>query len=318
MVVCTRFPAIALSLFFLLSLAIVAQDNPDNDEAHINRKDNPTGRAEYERMKRADPATGRIPAGIRARELKFAASIPSRSAVISGNSDGKEGDALAASSIIWNERGPVNQGGRTRALAIDLDNEGVFLAGGVSGGMWRSVDTGQTWVRVTDIDQIHSVTCLTQDPRPGSRNVWYYGTGEFRANSANLSGDGIFKSQDGGKTWKPLASTVQNTPQSRDQMFDNVYRIVLDPSNLNQDELYAACYGGIVRSVDGGESWEVVLGSFDNRASYTDIDITSDGTLYATISSNGRQVEGVWRSEDGLNWTDITPQNFLRATTEYR
>ncbi len=308
MAVRTRFVFLMLAVLACSTAVALAQQN--TGDPLIDKRDNPTGRAEFERMKRADPATGQIPEGIRARELEFVARIPSREALSVRAHGEKGGPSLAASTIVWNERGPVNQGGRTRAIAADMDNEDVFLAGGISGGMWRSEDAGQTWVRVTEIDQLHSVTCLVQDPRPGARNVWYYGTGEFRANSANLSGDGIFKSVNGGKTWTQLESTSLNTPQSRDQMFDNVHRIVVDPSNLNQDEVYAACFGGIVRSTDGGESWDVVLGNFENTATYTDIDITSTGVLYATISSNGRNTEGIWRSEDGVNWVDITPQNF--------
>lgn len=295
------------------ALNVSAQDDKDqrsDADPMLEKIDNPLGRAEYERIRRADPATGKIPEGIRARELNFVARIPSREQFAAGHTDGKSARPAAGTGILWNERGPVNQGGRTRAIAVDLDDESVLLAGAVSGGMWRSEDTGTTWTRVTDIGTMQSVTCVVQDSRPGTRNVWYYGTGEYRANSANLSGDGIFKSVDGGKSWSRLESTVRNTPQSRDQMFDNVHRIVLDPTNLNQDVVYAACYGGIVRSVDGGESWDVVLGSLENRASYTDIDIAGDGVLYATLSSNGQNVEGIWRSEDGVNWTDITPQNF--------
>lgn len=280
------------------------------DATSRHEKDDPVARAEYERWKRADPATGKIPEGIREAELQFASTLPVRAAGATADRKGYQHAAAGISGIFWNERGPANQGGRTRAVAVDVGDERVFLAGGVSGGMWRSENAGTTWTRVTDVDQIHSVTCVMQDTRPGSRNVWYYGTGEYRGNSADLSGDGIFKSIDGGRTWLRLASTVSNTPQTTDQIFDYVNRIVVDASNLDQDEVYAACYGGIARSVDGGETWQTVLGGLENRAFYTDIDITSDGVLYATLSSTGREVEGIWRSEDGLNWTDITPAGF--------
>ncbi|MCB0713073.1 MAG: T9SS type A sorting domain-containing protein [Ignavibacteriae bacterium] len=274
----------------------------------IDLEDNPTGRAEFERMRRADPETGKIPEGIRGRELKFASTLPSRERLSEDQLKG--GMMLLSAPVNWVERGPNNQGGRTRALAVDMRNESVILAGGISGGMWRSEDNGTTWTRVTDIGEMQSVTCVVQDPRPGSQNIWYYGTGEQRANSANLPGDGIFKSTDGGLTWKRLSSTVTNTPQSRDQMFDYVHSIVVDPTNLNQDEIYAACFGGISRSTNGGETWEPVLGNLSNTANYADVAITKSGVLYATLSSNGRNVEGIWRSEDGLDWTDITPPGF--------
>lgn len=304
---CSCLPVLLGVLLLAAGMPAAAQGVPDPDRL-IDVPDNPTGRGEFERLKRADPATGRIPDDMRRRELEFAAGIPSREELARGN----EGKGARAAGVVqqWHERGPVNQGGRTRALAIDRTDESTLLAGGVSGGLWRSQDTGKTWTRVTAIDQIHSVTCISQDPRPGAAGVWYYGTGEWRANSANLPGDGIFKSTDGGRSWNRLASTVRNTPQSRDQVFDYVHRIEIDPSNLDRDELYAACYGGIARSVDGGETWETVLGDLGNNTPYSDVAVTSAGVVYASINSGGRTRRGIWRSEDGVNWTQITPPNF--------
>ena len=297
---------LSASLVLLCTFSLYGQEKTGDPLIDIH--DNPTGRAEYELMKRADPATGIVPNGMRERELRFAETLPTREGLYQDAV--KDGAVTLAAPVVWGARGPNNQGGRTRALGIDISDESVILAGGVSGGMWRSENRGESWLRVTNISDMQSVTCLAQDPRPGSQNVWYYGTGEQRANSANLPGDGIFKSVDGGRSWKQLASTVKNSPQSRDQMFDYVHRIVVDPSNPAQDEVYAACYGGITRSTDGGESWNAVLGDLSNSATYCEVAITSDGVLYATLNSSGRDVEGIWRSVDGVNWTDITPPNF--------
>lgn len=295
-----------LLCLFLASPAAEAQ-RPTGDPT-LDRADNPTGRAEFERQRRADPATGTIPGGIRKGELAFAATLPG-AAGLQNDAKGRLPDAAAA-PIQWIERGPSNQGGRTRALAIDLLDEDVFIAGGVSGGLWRSTDQGESWTRVTAIDQTHSVTTLVQDPRPGSQHVWYYGTGETRANSAGLPGDGIYRSTDRGLTWHALPATVRNTPQSRDQMFDYVHRLVIDPTVVGEDHIYAACYGGVARSTDGGTTWAEVLGDYGNGADYTDIAISSEGVLYATLSSDGGRTEGIWRSEDGLDWVEITPAGF--------
>ena len=295
--------AIIPLLLLLLTAPLLAQESAPSQEGAP--ADNPAARMEFERSRRADPSTGQIPAGMRSKELQFAATLKERSLFAA------KGHAQpSVLSVDWQERGPGNQGGRTRGLAIDVSDESVLFAGSVSGGLWRSADTGRSWTRVTPIDQIQSVTTIAQDTRPGSRNIWYYGTGETRANSANLPGDGIFKSTDGGLSWNRLASTVKNTPQSRDQMFDYVHRIVVDASNPNEDELYAACYGGIARSTDGGESWVPVLGDFSNRATYTDVAITTQGVLYATLSKDGRNEEGIYRSVNGVDWVDITPSNF--------
>lgn len=295
-----------IALSILTSAPLVAQDKSDVEEMN-EPSDNPAARVAFEHLRRGDPATGRIPVGMRAAELAFAETLPGSAAWLAAQA---KGVTAAGVTIDWQERGPGNQGGRTRALGIDVSDESVILAGSVSGGMWRSVDTGETWTKVTGQDQIHSVTTLVQDTRPGSEHIWYYGTGEFRANSANLSGDGIFRSDDGGKSWRSLASTSKGTPERRDQLFDNVHRLAFDASNLIGEELYAAGFGGIARSSDGGETWEEVLGGFSNNAAYTDVEVSSTGVVYATLSSDGRTVEGIYRSENGIDWVEITPAEF--------
>ncbi len=262
-------------------------------------------RLRWEWMRLRNPATDRIPEDIRARELAFAATLPVRPPFA-----GKQGPLSA-----WEHRGPYNLGGRTRALALDVTDENIILAGGVSGGMWRSEDGGQTWVKTTRPDQIHSVTTVVQDPRPGKTHIWYFGTGEYRGNSASgggafFLGDGIYKSTDGGRSWAPLASTVSGTPESFESFFDIVWRLAVDPSNLAEDEVYAATYGGIFRSTDGGETWTAVLISQGSPWSpYTDVAVTSTGIVYAALSSEGER-GGIWRSVDGLNWVNITPADW--------
>jgi hypothetical protein len=128
-----------------------------------------------------DPATNEIPRGIRQREMEFARTLPTKEAQSSLN----KGQAAS-----WISRGPWNVGGRTRALGIDVSNVNVILAGGVSGGMWRSADGGATWSKRTAPGSLHSVTCLAQDRRTGQTATWYYGTGELLGNSASGGGAG--------------------------------------------------------------------------------------------------------------------------------
>jgi hypothetical protein len=271
---------------------------------HENQEAN--GSRQYNFMRLRNPATGTIPADIRRKELAFAATLPQAEA--------------NSRSTTWESRGPNNLGGRTRALALDVTNENIILAGQVSGGMWRSTDGGSHFSKCTQPGQLHSTTCVAQDRRPGKTNVWYYGTGEHygivnaAGFSSQMSGDGIFKSTDGGVTWAQLPSTVSGTPttlyQKRD--FDFVWEIVTDSSNAAQDEVYAATVNGIWRSIDGGTSWTAVLGldtSLTTYSQYTDIAITPTGVLYAAISSETPS-KGIWRSEDGITWTNITPAGF--------
>jgi hypothetical protein len=275
--------------------------------------DNPHGRWEYERMMLVDPATGEIPANIRQRELEFAETLPSRER----RSILNKGTGTVAAT--WTSRGPFNVGGRTRALAYDISNDNIILAGGVSGGMWRSTNGGSSWTRTTSLAiSVQSVTCLAQDTRSGKTNTWYYGTGEFLGNSATgggpgfYHGDGIYKSTDGGITWNVLSSTVSGTPHQWDGDFDYVWNIVVDRSNTTQDEVYAAVYGGIKRSTNGGTSWSNSLVADQNLASgaFVDVAITSNGVVYGTVSSDATSQEGIFRSTDGVTWSNITPAGF--------
>ena len=223
----------------------------------------------------------------------------------------------------WTLKGPYNVGGRTRALGIDVSDESRILAGGVSGGMWLSEDAGASWQKTTQAQQLHSVTCLVQDTREGKQQTWYYGTGEYSGNSASkvnawYTGDGIFKSTDGGQNWILLASTSSNNPQRWDNYFDYIWNVAIDPSNSGQEEVYAAVSGGIFISTTGGNSWGAVkFAGTGYYAYFTDVAVTSTGVVYATLSSGGGPDGGIWRSMDGFNWTNITPEawpeNFRRT-----
>src|SRR5260221_2116623 len=130
----------------------------------VERKDDPLARSRFELEKLHDPATGKIPSGIRQRELQFAKSIPLKESL---RSPGRltKGRSDVVQSLAWSRRGPVNVGGRTRALAIDVTNENIIMAGGVSGGLWRSTDGGASWIKGTGVSDLQSITCIAQDTR---------------------------------------------------------------------------------------------------------------------------------------------------------
>lgn len=296
-----------ITALWLFSFEHTAPERPvrpyPEEASAVGTEENPEARLEYERRRLRNPETGAIPAGIRQRELAFAEMLPER----------------AAKANSWQQRGPVNVGGRTRALAVDVSNENTILAGGVSGGIWRSADGGTTWSKRTGPSQLHSVTWLEQDTRSGETSTWYAGTGEYRGNSASdggapYRGDGIFKSTDGGQTWSLLSNTSTDDPDF-DSMFDYIWKVAIDSSNASQDEVYAATYGGIQRSIDGGTSWSKVIGHglFGATSRYTDVVVTSAGVVFAALDKNGDTAdseEGVFRSTDGTSWTEITPSGW--------
>lgn len=260
----------------------------------------------YDFKRLRNPRTNVIPKQIKNNSLTFASQLP------------KIDDTRR--SFNWVSLGPDNFGGRTRAFALDVSNPQIILAGGVSGGMWRSENGGTHFNKTTAANQIHSVSCIAQDKRTGKQNIWYYGTGEYYgivsiSSFDNLfSGNGIYKSTDGGRTWAALPSTQSNTPTTYlgNNQFDFVWQIVCDHTNLTQDVILAAVYNGIYRSTDGGNSWTAVLG-LDSTATafsdYVDLLQTDDGVFYAALSQYS-SYKGIWRSTDGINWTNITPTSF--------
>ncbi len=257
-----------------------------------------------------DPATGEIPTNVRQLELQFAHEMKkSNPSYIKNNK--------IQSLNNWTSRGPYYMGGRSRAIALDIDDENRILAGGVDAGMWLSTDGGANWKKTTTATQLPSVTTIDQDKRPGKHNIWYHGTGERLGSRVN--GDGIYKSTDNGNSWFRLQSTVKGSIGLWDNPFDFVYRIRTNPNApLDKDEVYAATsIGGIFRSEDGGIAWEPVLGGgvANNLSLYTELEVTSKGVFYATMSSSGAGgfaslVKGIFRSTNGKDWTDITPANF--------
>ncbi|MFA0962915.1 FlgD immunoglobulin-like domain containing protein [Roseivirga sp. BDSF3-8] len=286
-------------------------------ETELAEVESREGRESYEAAMLRNPVTGLIPANIRSRELAYSRRLP--------QVDGQSLRTARTGAEDWRRVGPVNVGGRTRAAAMDVRNESIMLAGGVSGGMWRSSTGGDSWTKVTGQTEVQSVTSLAQDPRSGYEDTWYYGTGEIRGNTASggqapYRGNGIYKSTDNGQSWRPLPSTQSDTPESLDSPFDYVNRIVADPTAITPDgAVYAAVLGGIYRSLDGGASWQLALGgNLSNESSrFTDIAVTSEGHFYATFSKvaivGQSNIAGIFFSQDGYVWREITPLNFPPA-----
>ncbi|WP_321516767.1 PKD domain-containing protein [Marinifilum fragile] len=267
--------------------------------------DDPNARVNYELQRLVDPSTGKLPLNIRNLEMQY----------ILSSASGLQ-SRLKAGGLAFTHSGPRNVGGRTRALAIDKSNPNTILAGGVSGGLWKSTNNGVSWKRVTPLDDHPSITAIAQDPRDGHTSTWYYATGEYTGNSASgtgsfYAGNGLFKSTDNGDTWTPLESTTSNTFSSFDELFDICWNISIDPTN---GDVYVATYGAIHVSKDGGATWSIDLHSkVDSKYSaYTDVLCTPAGVKYAAMSSAGDKNNGILRkgSDAGATWQNITPDNF--------
>lgn len=225
-----------------------------------------------------DPALNKIPNGIRSRELAFYASLPKES-LKSGNTE-----------YTWSEAGPNDVGGRTRALCVDNRNSNIVIAGGVSGGIWKSTDKGQSWQLKNSPNETYSVTSICQDTRSGQENTWYYASGEFSGNSADgtessLSGYGIYKSTDNGETWSLIYGGVENNPFDWDNYTDYISKIKVNPNN--GEVLFAAHAHGIMKIYEDAGSYKLtgeIGGLYDYI--YSDFDIDAQGNILAVLSED--------------------------------
>jgi hypothetical protein len=299
------FIAIASQFINIQSIGIVSSDS---SPMGIGEAENYPSWSKWNNDRLADPATGQIPAGIREAEMAFASTLPKN----------------YSRAYSWQQVGPKQLGGRTRAASFDIRNENIVIAGGVSGGLWKSVNGMASYYKTTTSSQIHSVTSVAQDKRTGKEDVWYAGTGEYypvtsaSAYNSPFSGDGIFKSTDNGNTWTLLPSTQSLTPHTSyaNGDMDYVWRVVTDHTDTINDVVLAAVYNGIFRTADGGSTWIPVLGidsAFTTTSDYVDLIITPSGKFYAAMSSDGPH-KGVYRSADGINWTNILPSTGFPST----
>lgn len=313
-----------LYAFLIISIAIIFF-NKDNSSEYPNDKISPNDKlflfAHYEYLKIRDPKTKQIPTNIRLRELQFAKDNKNQQWLKSGLKTSSFDD------LVWTNQGPDNVGGRTLCLSADIRDNNILFAGTASGGLWRTIDGGGNWTKVTLPNDIQSIRSIQQDTRAGNEDTWYYGTGEFLSTGFRKTsnyprtvsyGGGIYKSSDNGITWSLLESTGNGVEGSFNDNFQCVWRIVTDPFDEN-DVVLAACYGGIMRSDDGGETWRNVLGDIDNPNFSSYIDISADGKYFAVLSNHSGILDiesrgGIFTSLNGIDWVEITPPGFPMDT----
>ena len=213
----------------------------------------------------------------------------------------------------WRLIGPF-RGGRAVAVTGVAGGGATFYFGSVDGGVWKTTDAGVSWNPVFDGQPIASIGALAV--APSNSNVIYAGTGESDIRSALSSGDGVYKSSDGGQTWKNIG--LRDSRQ--------ISRIVIDPAN--PDVVYVGALGhaygpndtrGVYKSTDGGATWARVLDKGPNiGVSDLAIAIASPNILFAgtwnahrppwsTYSVINGPGGGLYRSTDsGGTWTQLT------------
>ncbi|MEY2532061.1 MAG: hypothetical protein QOI96_2146, partial [Verrucomicrobiota bacterium] len=227
-----------------------------------------------------------------------------------GTSPGQP-DGLKA--LQWRSIGPF-RGGRSTAVAGVASQPMVFYFGGTGGGVWKTTDGGINWEPITDGSVFGTGSVGAIGLSDSDSNTIYVGMGESAIRGNVSHGDGVYKSTDGGKTWKHAG--LEDTRQ--------ISRIRVNPKN--PDIVYVAAQGhvwapnqqrGVFRSKDGGKTWEKVLFRGD-KAGACDliIDPTNPSILYAgmweayrkpwTLESGGPG-SGIFKSTDGGDtWNEIT------------
>ena len=188
----------------------------------------------------------------------------------------------------------TQQGGRTRAVLVDMTNPNRLFAGCVSGGLWRSTDGGASWTAINDAASTLSVTAIVQNPL--KTNEIYYGTGEVRAASQGVGGEGIFKSIDGGLTFTQLPSTVTNT----DMRLCNY----MAHSPTDSNTVYVGTASGLWVSTNGGTSWAKILAGANNGVIQH-----RDGKILATVQGLSA-TSGIFKATTGSNFVKKNDATF--------
>lgn len=268
-------------------------------------------RLDYERQLIQNPFTKEIPESIKMLEAKFSDKIIERS--LESEASKKSSDMSSKSRYsYWKNRGPGNVGGRTRALALDRRDENIIFAGGVSGGLWRSTNLGQSWKKVTRNNQSPSITDIIQDPRKNKSHIWYYASGERYGNSASAGGafyvgTGVYKSVNNGRSWFRLRKSNDDDLTTNSSL-DLINSIEVDPAT---GDLYAATFDGLFRAKNGrGEFDQILPSAFDSQ---TEVMITPKGKIYATVDIFGAENAGFYVLDENDEFVNITPENIVPA-----
>jgi photosystem II stability/assembly factor-like uncharacterized protein len=225
---------------------------------------------------------------------------------------GKTSSANFFQELSWRMIGPFRGGRSVTATGVPGQPD-VYYFGAVEGGVWKTDDAGRTWQPIFDAENVASIGAIAV--APSNPNVIYVGTGEPDLRSSLSSGDGMYKSEDAGKTWEPIG--LEDSKQ--------IARILVDPENA--EHVYVAALGhaygpnterGVFESTDGGKNWKKILYRDENTGA---IDLALEPgnpkTIFAALLQTRRPPwsiyapskgpgSGLYRSTDGgEHWMQI-------------
>ncbi|MBV9233502.1 MAG: glycosyl hydrolase, partial [Candidatus Eremiobacteraeota bacterium] len=220
--------------------------------------------------------------------------------------------AAAYANLSWRPIGPAVSGGRVTSVAGTPQNDQLYYIGSAGGGVWKSANGGATWEPVFEKESVSAVGAVAIDPT-NDQIVWA-GTGESNPRNDVSYGDGVYKSSDGGKTWRRVGLAG----------VWSVSRIAIDPKNPRHvvvgafgDPFKDSADRGVYVTFDGGASWRKSLylspasGASDVALNPRDPRIVYAGMWHFrripwTFTSGGPD-DGLYKSSDGgRTWRRLT------------
>jgi photosystem II stability/assembly factor-like uncharacterized protein len=215
------------------------------------------------------------------------------------------------SGLSFRSVGPALTSGRVSDIAVNPNNTSEYYVAVASGGVWKTTNHGTTYEPIFDGEGSYSIGCVTIDPN-NSNTIWV-GTGENNNQRSVAYGDGVYKSVNGGKSWKNMG--LKNS--------EHISKVIVDPRN--SDVIYVAAYGplwseggerGVYKSTDGGENWTRIHHVSDQTGTADLVmDPENPDVLYAADHQRRRHVftyigggeeSSLYKTEDGgETWNEI-------------
>jgi len=193
---------------------------------------------------------------------------------------------MSLPGIKFRSIGPALTAGRIADIAVNPENNSEYFLAVASGGVWKTTNSGNTYNPVFDSQGSYSTGCVTIDP--SFSNVVWVGTGENNNQRSVAYGDGVYKSVDGGKSWKNMGLKKS----------EHIGNIVVDPTN--SQHVFVAAYGplwskggdrGLYETKDGGKTWDLSIKVDENTGiNEVHMDPENPNIIYATAHQRRRHV----------------------------